>query len=512
MPSLARNPEQNPELVPLNVIRVETTLSRYPVHRLAKQGTIGIEIREESETGDVLIRWKVSHSSEYGQPGPLAYKLDTLIVNRRIEEAARPIPRIIKLGSLHNICRELGISEGKSRDNIKKALYQNASAFITAKLRYRLSDGSEKSLEAGFTRYAVVFAGEKLSDGRTADAVYLELSDRFMQVINSAQTRPLDYDYLRDLPPASQRLYELLSFQMYAALKHGRPRARLPYSEYCRYAPLTRHVDWERVRPQMAKIHSPHKKNGYITDIGFEQTSDKEGRPDWWMHYTPGPKAKAEYRAFTKRGRPKVLEIEQSSPALPLSPPPEPVVLASVPPAVSKLEGALSTRRVTPATARELVASHPEAEIQARIEAFDWLVEKKDRRVSKNPGGYLAESIRKGYASTEGFESKADREKRREAEAAQRRQEQEEARRRRAEEARERAEQARILEYWNARNPAEQRRLEAEALEEAEETAARNYRAMLATRNPLAPSALRCIRDTHIRKLLGIAPPDAPAQ
>ena len=142
------------------------------------------------------------HNSKYGQPGPLAYKLDTLIINRRIEEATRPIFRIIRLGSLHDICRELGTSEGKSRDNIKKALYQNASVFITAKIRYRQPDGAEQSLEAGFTRYHVVFTGEELPDGRKADAVYIILSDIYMQVINGAMTRPLDYDYLKSLPPA----------------------------------------------------------------------------------------------------------------------------------------------------------------------------------------------------------------------------------------------------------------------------------------------------------------------
>src|SRR5512135_3434897 len=205
MHSLARNLEPTPELVPLNVIRVETALSRYPIHRLAKQGAPHILVREASPTGDVLISWQVAHSSQYGQPGPLAYKVDTLIVNRRIEEAGRPIPRIIQLGSLRDICRELGISEGRNRDEIRKALYQNASAFITAKLRYNSADGRQKSLETGFTRYTVVLTGEELPDGRKADAVYLVLNDVFMQVINNAQTRPLDYDYLHDLPPASQR-------------------------------------------------------------------------------------------------------------------------------------------------------------------------------------------------------------------------------------------------------------------------------------------------------------------
>src|SRR4051812_23289425 len=152
------------ELLPLNTIRVETALSRYPVHRLARKGEIKIEVHEGDR--EAALKWKVSYNSEYGQPGPLAYKLDTLIINRRIEEANRPIPRLIKLGSLRDICKELEVSEGKNKTAIKQALFQNASAFITAKIHYRLADGSERTLEAGFTRYNVVFTGEKLPDGR----------------------------------------------------------------------------------------------------------------------------------------------------------------------------------------------------------------------------------------------------------------------------------------------------------------------------------------------------------
>ena len=163
------HPEQKAELAVLNIIRTETVLSRYPVHKLAKHGSIDIEIRQENEHGELKVRWEVSHSSKYGQPGPLAYKLDTLVINRRIEEAERPIPKIIKLGSLHDICRELGLSEGENKNTIKKALYQNAFAGITAKLSYRASDGREQTLEAGFTRYTIIFTGEKFPDGRTAD-------------------------------------------------------------------------------------------------------------------------------------------------------------------------------------------------------------------------------------------------------------------------------------------------------------------------------------------------------
>lgn len=37
----------------------------------------------------VAYTWQVSHNSRYGQPGPLAYKVDTHVVNRRIDKASR---------------------------------------------------------------------------------------------------------------------------------------------------------------------------------------------------------------------------------------------------------------------------------------------------------------------------------------------------------------------------------------------------------------------------------------
>src|SRR5262249_12301266 len=285
---------------------------------------------------------------------------------------------------LHDICKELGISEGRAKTIVKNSLYQNASSFIKSKICYRQSNGAEKSLEAGFTRYHIVFTGEELPDGRKADAVYIILSDIYMQVINGAMTRPLDYDYLKSLPPAAQRFYELLSYRIYATLKNDRPRAKLLYSEFCTYAPLVRQSDWDVIRPQMARIHAPHKRSGYLAAIEFQDTADGEGRPDWVMLYTPGPKARAEYRAFTRRGGPVVLEVEppvlDSSPPLPT-------------PGPSPLEAELIGRGVTPAMAGELVRQYNEKTIRAQLEHLDWRLETKPRKVA-DPAAWLVAAIR----------------------------------------------------------------------------------------------------------------------
>src|SRR4051812_41151766 len=99
------------ELARVDMIRVETALSRYPVHRLAKQGIVQIELREDNDAGEMTLRWEVSHNSKYGQPGPLAYKVDSLVVNRRLEGAGKTIPRIVRLGSLREIAEATGSGE-----------------------------------------------------------------------------------------------------------------------------------------------------------------------------------------------------------------------------------------------------------------------------------------------------------------------------------------------------------------------------------------------------------------
>jgi len=77
------------------------------------------------------------------------------------------------------------------------------------------------------------------------------------------------------------------------------------------------------------------------------------------------------------------------------------------------LEKELSGRGVTAATAAELVAAFPAEHIIAKLAVFDWMTEEKDKRLSQNPAGYLVASIRDDYAAPQGFESKAERDRKR---------------------------------------------------------------------------------------------------
>ena len=300
----AKIEEQLHELAPLNVIRTETVISKLPIHNLAKKGNISIHITQRNPKGEVTLNWEVSPNPKYGVPRQLAYKLDTLVVNRCIDEAGKPLPKLVRLGSLREIAQALGMElGGNCTDRIKNALYQNAFAAITAKLSYEANDRSHRTLEAGFTRYSVIFTGQKLPDGSKADAVYLILNDPYRDVLNNAPFRPLNYDYLRELAPAPQRFYEIVSRQIFAALKYQRAEAKLRYSEFCTYSAGQRYPDYDRFKKQMYKIHRPHLASGYLKSVRYQATTDDAGEPDWIMYYTPGPKAKAEYHTFARSGR-----------------------------------------------------------------------------------------------------------------------------------------------------------------------------------------------------------------
>src|SRR6266581_5857240 len=283
-------PQPSPR-TPLRILRTETVLSRFPIHNLTTHGRVSIHLQCTNAQGDLDYLWDVSTSVHHDPPGPLAYKLDTLVINRLLDALPRPVPRVLKVGSLRQVAPQLALNtSGRQQEHLKSAFHQNASAYIVTKLRYRDRDGRQRRLEAGFTRYSVVFQGERLPDGTPADAVYLVLSAPYREILNHAPVRPLDYAYLQALTPMAQRFYELLSYTMFATLTHHRPQATLRYGAYCLLATQQRYTAYEQVKKQMYKVHRPHLAAGYITQVRSTATTDADGQPDWLLDYTPAPK------------------------------------------------------------------------------------------------------------------------------------------------------------------------------------------------------------------------------
>lgn len=132
------------------------------------------------------------------------------------------------------------------------------------------------------------------------------------------------------------------------------------------------------------------------------------------------------------------------------------------------LEQALIERGVTATAAQETVRAFPKDRVQQQIEVFDWLVDRKDPRVERNPAGYLVSAIRSEYTAPREFVARVDDEQRkaRRIEAERKREEKllrekEEAERKRL------AVEMAITEFWQSLSPDERSRSEGDALLQA---------------------------------------------
>lgn len=284
----------------------------------------------------------------------------------------------------------------------------------------------------------------------------------------------LDLDtYFALATAVSKRMFRFLDKRFYR-----RPDWEFDLREFAfEHVGLSRNYDVGEIKSKLQPAVDELVAIGFLEPMGREQRYTKVGPGRWKI-------------ALVKRTAGPTVGAGEACTGLP---------------APSELEKALAARGVTPAVATDLVAAHPEDAVRERIEAFDWLAGRMDRRLSRNPAGYLTESIRKGYLPPRGFESTAGR-ARRIDEAEGRRREVEEAKRRAEEEqrAREDAHQARMTAYWDSLSPDDQGRLQAEALANASSYFVQQYR-----RNQGDPKLsawyLKIILDAHIAGLLGIA-------
>jgi Replication initiator protein A len=200
-----------------------------------------------------------------------------------------------------------------------------------------------------------------------------------------------------------------------------------------------------------------------------------------------------------RRGEWKVIFIKKSKD--------EPVLPSPAAPTTS-LQKELTSRGITASTAAELVAEVPAERITAKLEVFDWLMGKNDKRLSQNPAGYLVASIRGDYAAPKDFQPKAERDRRRQAaEEKQRRKGEERAASRRKEEqeaATRKAERSHIDAYLNSLTPQERKALEEQAVANADD----KMREAAREAGPLGEVARRHLTD---REILRVCPAPLPA-
>jgi hypothetical protein len=199
------------------------------------------------------------------------------------------------------------------------------------------------------------------------------------------------------------------------------------------------------------------------------------------------------------------IRLTRQSPALVAPQQDPPPAAEPEPPLVAELV----KRGVTRATAVDLAQRHPADTIQAKIEVFDWMTEKKDKRIEKSPAGYLVKSIEKDYAAPKGFTSRAERQAQAEAKRQRDQKKDEQRRREAADAARVRADREKADAYWDALPAEEQSRLAAEALAAASASVRDTYLSM--KRQGMGDGLLATIRRDYILTLIDAEQQAEPA-
>ena len=166
----------------------------------------------------------------------------------------------------------------------------------------------------------------------------------------------------------------------------------------------------------------------------------------------------ADSERFIKKGRQWSIRFVQKQVTLP--PESVPQLLPTSP---SPLIAALTQRGITPSTSQQLVEQYAAELIQEKLEVLDWMVEQRDKRIAKNPAGYLVKSIENDYSPPANYISKAERERRAAIAQAAEQKAQSAAKAKQTQKIREKQEAAAIDAYWASLTPSQKEALQAAA-------------------------------------------------
>lgn len=271
--------------------------------RLSQKDKIEIKEVEETEEGKIEIIWRVSRNIESRFPSSFARKLHKEVVEKTLNNLQKPVSRLVRLGSLRQICKSMKITpSGKNMEEIKKAFKDIQLAGIEAKgtFRQKEKNGAKKFFEGVFNLYSsVFFSGETLPDGTKADEVYILLNDMYAQNFNNNFVVPMDYEYFQSLRgDIASRMYEVLSVWFYPALENGKGYIQKKYSELCNYFPLTRQDTKWKAKGQLKGAHQQHILSGFLaSEPEWIDTNEKN---DWIIRYYIGQKTRDWYKENRK--------------------------------------------------------------------------------------------------------------------------------------------------------------------------------------------------------------------
>jgi hypothetical protein len=428
---------------PLRLGKDEMNLAEFPITLLTNHVPKGQkvlqyqdEVFDEKSSRIIARKLTISASESYGLP--TALDDDVILALIQLTKVVNNFTsRKVEFGR-SDLIRMLGWPDsGFSYRRIATSL----KCWLGVSLVYE-NAWWDKRQQAWTTKGFHIIDNFELSDSRAGRGHVLWNAVVF-ESFEAGYLKTIDYDFYRRLEhPTAKRMYRFLSKRMYRGpdLSFDLRDFAIAHSGLSPSYRSDAGKLKEKLQPALEELEAA----GFLEPLGKDERYRKIGK-DWEIR-------------LVRKAPPAVV----ASPDRPDAEPP-------------RLVAELVNRGVTRTTAADLVRQYPAERIEAKLEVFDWLVEKQDKRVARSPAGYLVKSITDDYAAPKGFVPKAERQRREEARQAQEREKAEQRRRQREQEARDRALLEEVDAYLKRLTPAERKALEAEALAQADPEARRGY-------------------------------------
>ena len=214
-----------------------------------------------------------------------------------------------------------------------------------------------------------------------ADKTPLPLSSfRWNEVIfrsfQSGNLKQLDLEfYLKLRLPTTKRMYRFLDKRFYR-------RSRLDFdlrTLACEHIGLSRSYAPTELKRRLKPALEEMEQLGFLEPLAPDERYSYVKRGCWRVIFIRGRHATAEAQAPARQHEQQPTELFE----------------------------ALKARGVAGKTAQELVDALPLGRIRTKIEVFDWLLRNEDKRVGKNPAGYLVASIRSDYQVPGDYQAQA---------------------------------------------------------------------------------------------------------
>ena len=183
------------------------------------------------------------------------------------------------------------------------------------------------------------------------------------QSFQSGNLKQLDLElYLKLRLPTTKRMYRFLDKRFYRRIRLDFDLRTLA----CEHIGLSRSYAPTELKRRLKPALDELEQLGFLEVLSPEERYSYVKRGTW--------------RIILIRGRRGPAEPDEESSSEP-----------------DALVDALRSRGVTAKIAHDLVTGHPATRVRTKIEVFDWLIRNEDKRIGKNPAGYLVASIRSDY-------------------------------------------------------------------------------------------------------------------